>query len=1234
MSFSDASHVVYDGAWVNGLRHGSGTITLNEDGSHQYQGDWQRDMKWGHGTMRYANGDSYTGQWKADMKCGQGTMVWSSCHQKYQGQWVNNKPHGIGRHVWYQQLVTEPSPANHALLIQFNRFEGHFVSGQREGYGVMFYATGSRFEGTWRADKKQGPGVHVFENGEIWQGMFCDDRPVLEGGAVFAPRQPGLALQVSDLIDEEEVPAAAARGMANVLMVYNTELRALYDKYCKRPSLHLPAAEQRTSFTLVSCQVWELVCDTRLVTAATPLCRVSQLLATSRRPPPALATFRAASRAALCKLDDVSDVKFWNALEQEHIRGGPFMPQQDLLFPQFCEFIVRLATARYRALPGLERRLHTLVHAHLLNQVSRSKAPVPVPPRTQFQVDMCSDSGIAALQASTPVLREAWLRLLGLEQAAAVGRQGHKPVGQGSAISAAGVAGQAAMPMDLDAEGEAAAMHARVYGAVSSVRTALRFLQQLGLLQGQAQALHAAAALTFNYQTVNMYGHEVPRARMDTDTTADAFGTAGEGVHPHDGGDDATANSPAGSVVGAEHGDMEEADVREMLCWLDQPMLFADWVEGMALVAHRLMAAQGVVGLQHQLQQFYKRKAEAARIKDKYPDRIPVIVEKADKSDIPDIDKKKYLVPSDLTVGQFVYVIRKRIKLTPEKAIFIFVRNILPPTAALMSSIYEEHRDEDGFLYITYSGENTFGGDWELLSDAEAQQQQQHSCNSDMAPLPSDARSKGGQRQRYGNVQMVGLFLIVAALLFSVYSSFSSNTAPDSEGKDAGPIMRRSILLGKGVSMAEDVEAIATPCPSCPSCRPANSQAEVLPSEPTALPSPTSKPTSNPRQYHVITSAQGFGNHWQARIHYWWYQRQRQLCQAQGQCDMGGFTRLLHSGEADDLMDEVPTVVVRPIPKEAIPGGDTSYVVLNRPYAFMQWLATASVPERYILMCEGDHLFLRPLPNLMQGEVSAAALFSYIVPKQYPDIVRSFIGNVSDAELAEVPQIGNSPTFISVRDFRKLAPVWYNTTMDIFKDETAHKTQRHQRQRKHLVTPSQGSCSLCRKSIVNILRDRPHPCWCGGGAQAWNWVLEMYGYSLATVRAGLHKGLTTSVNLLAHPPFDTSEQASNGQPFYILHLTYPMRYNKTGDVVNSELQSIWTFDKRVYQESVPPRGLALPPPVVKNDFARLIINMLNEATNAIPCWDEYVATRKVTTACPPSQSAVTTTTTLATANQA
>lgn len=62
-----------------------------------------------------------------------------------------------------------------------------------------------------------------------------------------------------------------------------------------------------------------------------------------------------------------------------------------------------------------------------------------------------------------------------------------------------------------------------------------------------------------------------------------------------------------------------------------------------------------------------------------------------------------------MTIGQFVYVIRKRINLPPEKAIFIFVNDILPPTAATVSSIYAEHKDEDGFLYVLYSSENTFG---------------------------------------------------------------------------------------------------------------------------------------------------------------------------------------------------------------------------------------------------------------------------------------------------------------------------------------------------------------------------------------------------------------------------------------------------------------------------------------------------------------------------------------------
>lgn len=107
---------------------------------------------------------------------------------------------------------------------------------------------------------------------------------------------------------------------------------------------------------------------------------------------------------------------------------------------------------------------------------------------------------------------------------------------------------------------------------------------------------------------------------------------------------------------------------------------------------------------------FIARHTESTKIKEKYPDRIPIIVYKHHRTtDLPDINKNKYLVPKDLTIGQFIFIIRKRIDLPPEKALFIFINNILPPTSKLISEIYKEESDDDGFLYINYTGENTFG---------------------------------------------------------------------------------------------------------------------------------------------------------------------------------------------------------------------------------------------------------------------------------------------------------------------------------------------------------------------------------------------------------------------------------------------------------------------------------------------------------------------------------------------
>ena len=80
-------------------------------------------------------------------------------------------------------------------------------------------------------------------------------------------------------------------------------------------------------------------------------------------------------------------------------------------------------------------------------------------------------------------------------------------------------------------------------------------------------------------------------------------------------------------------------------------------------------------------------------------------VEKNDKCTFQDIDKRKYLVPKDLSMHQFTFIIRKRIKLNPSQAIFLMINNTLCPSNTTIGEVYDEYHDEDGFLYIKYNGE-------------------------------------------------------------------------------------------------------------------------------------------------------------------------------------------------------------------------------------------------------------------------------------------------------------------------------------------------------------------------------------------------------------------------------------------------------------------------------------------------------------------------------------------------
>jgi GABA(A) receptor-associated protein len=108
---------------------------------------------------------------------------------------------------------------------------------------------------------------------------------------------------------------------------------------------------------------------------------------------------------------------------------------------------------------------------------------------------------------------------------------------------------------------------------------------------------------------------------------------------------------------------------------------------------------------------FQDRLDESRRVLNKYPDRIPIICERSSAAikDCPIIDKRKYLVPRDLTIGQFIYVIRKRLCMPPEKTLFLFVKKTIPSTTNLINEVYHKYKDDDGYLYISYAQENVFG---------------------------------------------------------------------------------------------------------------------------------------------------------------------------------------------------------------------------------------------------------------------------------------------------------------------------------------------------------------------------------------------------------------------------------------------------------------------------------------------------------------------------------------------
>ncbi len=109
---------------------------------------------------------------------------------------------------------------------------------------------------------------------------------------------------------------------------------------------------------------------------------------------------------------------------------------------------------------------------------------------------------------------------------------------------------------------------------------------------------------------------------------------------------------------------------------------------------------------------FEYRKKRSSSLLSKYPDKIPVILEKSKKDKyLPKMDKSKLLVAQDMTVSTVLQLLKKSIKTDEKTSIYIMVSNkdIMLSGSQSITEIYENHKNNDGFLYLEYCTENVFG---------------------------------------------------------------------------------------------------------------------------------------------------------------------------------------------------------------------------------------------------------------------------------------------------------------------------------------------------------------------------------------------------------------------------------------------------------------------------------------------------------------------------------------------
>ena len=112
----------------------------------------------------------------------------------------------------------------------------------------------------------------------------------------------------------------------------------------------------------------------------------------------------------------------------------------------------------------------------------------------------------------------------------------------------------------------------------------------------------------------------------------------------------------------------------------------------------------------HRERSIEERSNEAKAMIKEYPGRSCLYIEKSETcKTLQNLSKKKYCVPNTINCDQLMYIIRSRLVLKKEEALFFYVDKRMISGSTQLGDLYKKYKDKDNFLYIKYASENCFG---------------------------------------------------------------------------------------------------------------------------------------------------------------------------------------------------------------------------------------------------------------------------------------------------------------------------------------------------------------------------------------------------------------------------------------------------------------------------------------------------------------------------------------------